>query len=138
MRLPKSKTLVWDHQKRFGYEKRPEKIGDVWDSKTGASGAKRPAGGGNWWGNSLVQRHLNRLICGRPLPGGGAGVREGMKSILEGRPGFGRAVSIGCGTAEKELRLISEGIINHFDLYELSETRAAAGLGKATAVGVED
>jgi len=115
-----------------------KKIGDVWDSKTGASGARRPAGGGNWWGNSLVQRHVNRLICGKPLPGGGAGVRERMKSILEERPGFGRAVSIGCGTAEKELRLISEGIVNHFDLYELSEKRAAAGLGKAKAAGVED
>lgn len=114
-----------------------KKVGDVWDSKTGASGARRPAGGGNWWGNSIVQRHVNRLICGKPLAGGGAGVRERMKSILNGAHGFERAVSIGCGTAEKELRLISEGIVGHFDLYELSEKRASVGLAKAKAAEIE-
>jgi glycosyltransferase involved in cell wall biosynthesis/SAM-dependent methyltransferase len=88
-----------------------------------------------WWMHPGVLRHINALVCGSPLEGPWAGLARRMSESTGGRP-FGRALSVGCGSASKELNLLEKGIVEHFDLFEISSRRVAQGQAQAERLGL--
>lgn len=87
-----------------------------------------------WWESPAVVRHVNRNICGQPVPGtAGADI-----AILRGLGPFRRAISVGCGNAYHEIQLLQWGIVERFDLYELSPPRAELAGQWAQKHGVAD
>ncbi|MBP7972644.1 MAG: methyltransferase domain-containing protein [Candidatus Nanopelagicales bacterium] len=97
----------------------------------------RDLGRTRWWSSPQVHRHINRLVCGTAIEGAWAGFNQ---RLLEVAPagGFRRAISVACGHGGKELDLIELGLVEHFDLYEISEKRVRAGREKASSLGLED
>ena len=84
-----------------------------------------------WWMHPAILRHINTLVCGSPVDGPWAGLERRMRTLAD-EGNFPRGLSVGCGCAPKELHLLQEGIVGHFDLFEISPERAA--LAKASAV----
>lgn len=85
----------------------------------------------------MIRRHVNRLICGeeRERPS------EGMHVLLERELGtrrLGRGVSVGAGIGAKEMRLLARGLVDRFDLYELSTQRIAKGRELAASLGLAE
>jgi hypothetical protein len=80
-----------------------------------------------WWQHPPIIRHINRNVCGKPIEGFFAGLTLRARSLLEGRLPLARGISVGCGNGMKEMRLIREGTVQAFDLYELADSRIAAG-----------
>lgn len=108
-----------------------EKVGAYWDQRA----REAQAGITRWWQSASVVSHINRVVCGRRIPGAHAGFHELIKAE---RPGgrFDRAVSVGCGQGTKELSLIQAGIVESFDLFELSQERIDFGRAAAEHAGV--
>ncbi len=75
-----------------------------------------------WWNIPQVKRHVNKMICGVGLNGITEGDIVRLKSANSDRP-FARGVSIECGSGEKELTLLERNIVEHFDIYEVSDIR---------------
>ena len=90
-----------------------------------------------WWMHPAILRHCNGLVCGAPLDGPWAGLEVRMRELAGGHP-LARGVSVGCGSASKELGLLERGIVGSFDLYEISAERVAIGMEAARQQGVAD
>ena len=88
-----------------------------------------------WWQSETIVRHINKRICGKDVPGTDGGDIEKIKQILSGAR-LERGISIGCGGAWHELRMLAAGCVDNFDLYELSETRRAQAIASAKAMGL--
>jgi SAM-dependent methyltransferase len=108
-----------------------EKVGAYWDQRA----REAQAGITRWWQSAPVVSHINRVVCGRRIPGAHAGFHELIKAE---RPGgrFKRAVSVGCGQGSKELSLVRAGIVESFDLFELSQERIDLGRAAAQRAGM--
>lgn len=83
----------------------------------------------------MIRRHVNRLVCGeeRERPS------EGLHVLLERELGarrLGRGVSVGAGIGAKEMRLLQRGLVESFDLYELSARRIDKGRELAASLGL--
>jgi SAM-dependent methyltransferase len=90
----------------------------------------------NWWQSPQIWRHINGLLGAE----NDAGQHSGFAALLSkaaGRP-MTRALSVGCGTGAKEMRLIRAGLVEHFDLYEITEPRIEMGMAEAQRLGVAD
>lgn len=115
-----------------------KQVGSAWDKKVSAITTSGGRAGPNWWNNTLVLRHVNRLVCGQPIKLFSAGCRAKLRDQL----GYGvclrRGVSIGCGTGVKEMSMIMDGLVECFDLYELSSSRIDLGKQKAKDLGLSD
>lgn len=79
-----------------------------------------------WWQSPAINRHINAKVCGSPIDGASAGFRHLIKRAVNGRP-FNRAVSVGCGSGQKERALLRMGVVEHFDLFEISGVRIEQG-----------
>lgn len=90
-----------------------------------------------WWMHPAILRHINAVVCGEALDGPWAGLEQRMRGLLNGKS-FTRGLSVGCGSASKELHLLQEGIVGHFDLFEISAERIALGQASAARRGVTD
>jgi ectoine hydroxylase-related dioxygenase (phytanoyl-CoA dioxygenase family)/SAM-dependent methyltransferase len=90
-----------------------------------------------WWQSRLICRHINRRICGREVDGTDGGDVELLRKLAQGQR-YGRAVSVGCGNAYHELKLLEAGVVEHFVVYELSETRAAEARASADRLGLSE
>lgn len=90
-----------------------------------------------WWESKLICRDINYRYCGKRVDGTDGGDIELLKQISVGRP-LARAVSVGCGNAFHELRLLQAGVVGEFELYELSQSRADEAMEKARAMGVAE
>ncbi len=99
--------------------------------------ASRAAPRTRWWMHPAILRHVNALVCGSPVEGPWAGLEQRMRELADGN-GFRRGLSVGCGSASKELHLLQEGIVGHFDLFEISPERVAAGKAAAGRRGVAE
>ena len=92
----------------------------------------------NWWSSAKCQSYYNLAVCGEgALAEGSQGVRRRLAKDYPGRV-FERAVSVGCGAASKELALITDGLVDRFDLYEIAQVRVDQGRKAAEAFGVLD
>ena len=90
-----------------------------------------------WWMNPTIIRHVNKLVCGEAIDGASTGLEHRMRTLLQGRR-FNRGISVGCGNGAKELQLLKEGIVEHFDLFEISQARVDQGRSLAERMGVVD
>ncbi|WP_158304260.1 methyltransferase domain-containing protein [Solidesulfovibrio magneticus] len=90
-----------------------------------------------WWMHPAILRHLNALVGGQAEDGPWAGLERRMHGLSDGR-GFARGLSVACGNASKELRLLQKGIVGTFDLFEISQERLAAGKAEAARQGLAD
>jgi len=80
-----------------------------------------------WWQHPAIIRHINRNVCGRPIDGFSEGLNIRVLELLKDRLPLEKAISVGCGSGQKEIKLIKSGFVQFFDLYELAETRILAG-----------
>ncbi|MEQ8925661.1 MAG: methyltransferase domain-containing protein [Fulvivirga sp.] len=92
-----------------------KQIGDYW--------SKKKTSRNRWWFDPRIIQYINYLVCGERLNGRSEGIISKLRKIGP----FEKGISVGCGVASKELRLLRKGIVNHFDLYELSEERIKKG-----------
>jgi len=90
-----------------------------------------------WWSWPRIVAHQNALICGEPLPAWGAGLAREIDRRWPGRR-FRHAVSVGCGNGAKELELLRSGLVQRFDLYEISEARIRHGQKLLARAGLTD
>lgn len=105
-----------------------------WDQQLGSE-ARR------FWQFPTCIRHINRCMGVDSPVWGGA-----IHHMLAKRPKAKTAISVGCGVGIKELRLIQLGLVEHFDLFEISQKRldlcrsnfAARGLTAKADLSSED
>ena len=90
-----------------------------------------------WWLHETIVRHINERVCGKPLLGLSAGFHQKLKNLAPDG-GFSHGISIGCGNASKEFNLLIQGIVEKFDLYELSDVRVSQGEQRAKELGISD
>ncbi|WP_082811921.1 glycosyltransferase [Clostridium sp. Marseille-P299] len=75
-----------------------------------------------WWQSQTIIRHYNKKICGKAIDGWNNGAIELLKEKnLIPVEGIERAISIGCGSAQKEIRLLKEGVVKHFTCIDIAE-----------------
>lgn len=98
--------------------------------------SKKQATRGNlklrWWQSPTVHRYISRLLNKKTSIGGGI-----QKAVRRGLLPCQRAISVGCGTGQKEIDLLNKGLVQEFHLYELSEERINQGRDIAKQHGVE-
>lgn len=90
-----------------------------------------------WWQSKSIIRHINKVVCGEPINGFGAGLKKLAKTKISNRK-LKRGISIGCGNGAKEMVLIEQGIVEFFDLFEISEVRVAQGKDLAYKKGLDN
>ncbi|HEX8609670.1 MAG TPA: class I SAM-dependent methyltransferase [Telluria sp.] len=88
-----------------------------------------------WWQSKAIVRHINRRIAGEESDGT-AGGDLALLRAQNGGAAFGRAISVGCGVAYHELQLLQAGVVTHFDLVEIAESRVAAIHAAAARMGL--
>lgn len=91
-----------------------------------------------WWQSPTVIRHYNKTICGKELDGWNSGPIQLLSEknlIPDG--GFKRAISIGCGSAQKEIRLIKEGVVKYFTCVDIAQGMIDKAKENARKQGVE-
>lgn len=107
-------------------------IGEFWDKQKSTELRLR------WWQSPHIIRHYNYRICGEYLDGWNEGPLKILYNKMDGNISFERAVSVGCGTAKKEMDLIEKGFVKKFVCYELSEQRIKEGEKLAFEKGISE
>lgn len=92
---------------------------------------------GNWWFSTDCQAYYNEAVCGRPYIGSSQGPRERLRAAIGDRS-LARGVSIGAGSAAKELSLLQDGLVDHIDLWEISEKLIRDGEAAAGHLGLSE
>jgi SAM-dependent methyltransferase len=113
------------------------RVGARWDE---LSARARPART-RWWESARVRAHVNQLVCGQRC----AGPSEGLLRLLSQRlvergitTPLASAISIGGGHGYKESLLLEAGLVERFEIYELSPARVRAGRAQAEAQGLAE
>lgn len=94
--------------------------------------SKAPRKRTNYWQFPEICAHLNRKICGKPLPK----MTHGMHRRLRALGPFARGVSVGCGRGTKENALLQGGIVERMDCFDLADQRLAETRKLMEASGV--
>lgn len=94
---------------------------------------KKPTAGHRWGDQPALVGFLNTRICPLHETGIYGAIREAASAGL-----LTRAVSIGSGIAAQERELVSRGLVEHFDLFEISPDRIAETNRLAEAEGISD
>lgn len=91
-----------------------------------------------WWQSQTIIRHYNKTICGKTVDGWNYGAVELLreKNVIP-IGGFERAISIGCGSAQKEIFLLKEGVVRHFTCIDIAEGMIARAKENARKNEVE-
>jgi SAM-dependent methyltransferase len=89
----------------------------------------------NWWTSPACLAYYNEAVCGRPVTGKSEGCRRRLEDTLGDRI-LERGVSVGCGTGEKEIGLLTDGLVKHFDLWEIAPRIGEVGTAAAVDAGV--
>lgn len=111
--------------------------GDFWDTM-GEVYAQMPPRA-RWPESPHIVRYQNERACDRIIPGGSnRGAVELFRQMAGKDIPVARAVSIGCGPGHKELMMLQEGTVAHFDLYDVSQESLNAGRPLAEQMGVAD
>ncbi len=109
-------------------------VAKKWGHQTSQKGPERI----NWWESKDIRGHVNRLVCGEPgLTVPSQGAVKLMQSRWPGRV-FRRGVSVGAGIGSKEMRLMRNGLVERFDVFELSEVRIERGRQDAKTLGLSE
>jgi ubiquinone/menaquinone biosynthesis C-methylase UbiE len=89
-----------------------------------------------WWQCQQIVDHVNKKIFDEPVSDILMGVRRWLASEYASKLPFDRAVSVGCGTGKSELAVIKDGLVRHFDLYEISSYAVQSGIEMARNEGL--
>lgn len=106
---------------------------DHWSQVSERTGPLRT----RWWQHPRIVAHINRIICGHAAPGIAAGDIALLRDWVPGHT-FAKAVSVGCGNGAKEMALLDAGLVQSFDLYEISDKRIRDGQALAARKGLTD
>jgi SAM-dependent methyltransferase len=87
-----------------------------------------------WWQFKQITKHIDDNIYSHDDKTGyiAAAVHEFKILPCE------MAISVGCGNAVKELALLKEGLVQHFDLYDVSAERVEEVKRRAESLGLND
>lgn len=99
-------------QENQNTQDRAKQVGKYWDSRTTKDKY--------WWNDRIIIRHINQIVSGEELDG----LSQGLVYLTKKRTGnkcFNNGISVGCGTGQKEMELIKQNVVKHFELYELSQ-----------------
>lgn len=112
-----------------------EYVGKVWSSRYD----KKPIGSArlHWSQSKHVISHVTKLICGEAEDTIEKSIASLLKTISPKVP-YKKGISVACGKGHKEMGLVENGIVEHFDLYELSEQAIELGRIEAARRGLED
>jgi ubiquinone/menaquinone biosynthesis C-methylase UbiE len=80
-----------------------------------------------WWQSPHIVQHINNSICGLNIPGASQGLLSLVKHKYDHLLPFKKGISVGGGSGQKEMQLLKQGIVNSFDIYELSHECIASG-----------
>jgi len=108
-----------------------ERIDSHWSEKTKQKGPSKV----RWWEFPAILRHINEIVCGKPVDGFSKGLQLELKKLGKN---FEHGVSVGCGIGIKEFELMKEGIVKNFTLFELSTERIKQAREKAEGLGLLD
>lgn len=102
-----------------------KKIGEHWSaiSKTHNSQNLKL----RWWQSQHIIKHINKLVSGTAVNGFSQGLTNKLLKAFGGAIPVKKGISVGCGNGQKEINLIRQGVVEHFDLFELSEARILQG-----------
>jgi len=92
----------------------------------------------NWWNSATIVRHINKIVCGEACSGYNAGHIRMCREMFAANIPFKKGLSIGCGPAHKELGLVKSGLVESFDLYELSKYALKVAHENFQKAGLED
>lgn len=113
-----------------------EQAGAFWDGWEAWRAAQPPRI--RWNESEEIVRHVNARICGRPVDG----FNQGLIDLFRERAGsdipLARAVSVGCGNGGKEMTLLQQGLVQHFDLYDVSRASLDIGVALAAEWGLSE
>ena len=108
------------------------KAGEYWDRKQSEPWVGRT----RFWQHPGIIAHINEKVCGEPLSGQRAGVMRWMEERLQGET-LGKGISVGCGIGGIEMAMLESGLVQEFDVFELSEARIREGRELARKRGLE-
>jgi len=103
-------------------------IGEIWSSRYAKKDASKLRI--HWGQSKKVINHITKLISCEHKDSISTAIQSKIRSISN-NTFYHNAISVGCGKGNKEMDLIESGIVEHFDLYELSEK--ALEIGKLDA-----
>lgn len=109
-----------------------ETIGSYWDNVSYASNKKT-----RWWQSAAIIRHINFRVCGKAVEGFSQGLIETIKDRNPGTV-YSIGIAVGCGSGQKEMNLIRQGIVGKFFLYDFSQQRVQQGKELAEKYGISD
>lgn len=89
--------------------------------------------GRSWQDNVPLLRYLNTQIC----PEHETGVAGAIRVAAKGQK-LACGVAVGAGTGFNERALVAAGLVDHFDLYEVSTDRVAQARAAAADAGMSD
>jgi predicted SAM-dependent methyltransferase/SAM-dependent methyltransferase len=90
-----------------------------------------------WWQDYRIVSHINKRVCGEAIPGQSHGLYRWLLRDFGPFP-LKHGVSVGCGEATKEIDVVKLGIVERFDLFELSSVAIETGRQAAENVGLAD
>ena len=103
-----------------------KKVGAHW-SKVTKDSSKQKNLKLRWWQSPHIIRHINQLVSNEQIPGFSSGLISEVKKLAGSSIPYKKGISVGGGIGQKEISLIKQGLVNSFDLYELSEVRITSG-----------
>lgn len=108
-----------------------EAVGAYWDKVSYNPGKTR------WWQSPSILRHINSRVCGRGVDGFSQGLIEVIKRKSGGAV-FDIGIAVACGTGQKEMNLIRQGVVKFFYLYDYSSQRVQKGKELAQMYGISN
>lgn len=90
-----------------------------------------PTSGLQWFNKPRLVSYMNQCIS----PETGIGVVGELQHILAGAT-LQRGISVGCGDGSKEQRFLKAGLVEHFDLFEVSTAYGDAAVRLAAEEGL--
>jgi SAM-dependent methyltransferase len=111
-----------------------QRAGEFWNKKAAAPSVPQS----RWWMCPPIIQHINKLVCGEPINGIHAGFHRELALRRGSSVGPRRAISVGCGDGSKEISLVQSGLIDKFDLFEVSTDRITKGQTKVKTLGLEN
>ena len=91
-----------------------------------------------FWDSDHILRHINKNVCGTPVNGFSNGLIMKARQLPGVRWPLQRGIAIACGSAHKEISLLERGLIERFDVFEISDACIRMGKELARKAGVAD
>lgn len=111
-----------------------KQIGDYWSKQS----QKPQLTQTKWWQIPHIIRYINKRVSGEAVDGFSRGLTDMAIKLAGNKASFKKGVSVGCGAGVKEMSLIKAGLVEQFDLFELSTERIKQGKDIAQKLSLAD